>query len=367
MIDFTLGKGIRKGDLEDACYEIPGSYKVTFNDFEFDLAKIFSGTIAQYLKDVNWMKRYIDMFWENCLEKEKQYLLIYSLPPIHLDSYFLMKKAKENGGKCAHWQHGGLYGYTAHFFQYAEDYKNSDHFLSFGKSSIDKTTKRIEGSHAKSVDLGSKVMYSKPASRHFSFNKATSTKGLFIPVVVGSFYSPSFIKWDGNLQFSAMKDIVDYFASNESHPVEVKGFKGHRPHSDLKNYINTKSCDHLSFTDIPLNKVLANKPEFVVLDNPSTPLLQTLAQYNGPIFLLVNQESWKIIDEALDLLKRRVVYCESVDELQVQLRNFFQTGNLGSVDISDTSFMDVYLKRFSYKKYEAFLDQAILIRSYGGI
>ena len=355
---FLAAKVSFKYKYSDTGCEVPGSYKSNLYDFDFDFAEIFRDTIIQYLEDIKWMNGYINMFWDNCLEKGKRYLTIFSLPPVHLDSYFLMKKAKEGGGKLACWQHGGLYGYTDHLIQYIEDYKNVDYFLSFGKSNIEYFSKSTGDNHAACVQVGSNIMYAKPTSIRFKDKKLTKTKGLFMPLTAGSFSTPSFIEWRAGLQFSTIKQIIDFFETSTSSGVIVKGLKNHRPHMELQRYIELKEYLRVSYDDSPTNKALSNNPEFLVLDNPSTALLQALAQYKGPVFLMVNQKSLSIRKDALALLKRRVVYSESVDEFKMQLSDFFQTGRLEGVDVEDTSFVDVYLKRFSYQKYDVFLHEA---------
>ena len=356
---FLIASVLFKYKYSDDNEHIIKSYRCNFYNFEFDFAETFRGTIVQYLSDIRWMKNYINMFWNNCLERRKRYLTIFSLPPVHLHSYFLIKKAKEDDGKVAVWQHGGSYSYTEHFQHYITDYKNADYFLSFGKCNIKDVTKCAGDAFVTCVQVGSNVIYGKSVLRSSRVRKSWNSHGLFVPGVIGTLFSQASIKWRGDLQFEAVKQIVDYFDSGAGGKIVVKGLKNHKPHHELQRYIDIKKCKYISYTDIPLNKALSNNPKFVVLDDSSTPLLQVLAQYAGPIFLMVNQESCSILEDALALLKRRVVYSESVDELERQLTDFFKTGALGDIDIEDTSFVDVYLKRFSYPEYEHFLRDAL--------
>lgn len=334
------------------------SYRCNFYNFEFDFAESFCDTIVQYLSDISWMKNYINMFWDNCLERGKRYLTIFSLSPVHLHSYFLIKKAKEDDGNVAVWQHGGVYGYTDIFKHYITDYKNTDYFLSFGESNIKEGTTCMAEKPVTCIEVGSNVMYAKSILRDSKGKTLLNSHGCFLPGVILTVYSQSSIKWHGDLQFDAIKQILDYFGSGVGGRIVVKGLKNHKPHHELQKYIDIKKYKYISYSDTLLDKILSKNPKFFVLDGSSTPLLQVLAQYTGAIFLMTNQESRIIREDALDLLKRRVVYSDSVDELKMQLSDFFKTGALGGVDINDTSFIDVYLKRFDYQSYERFLQKA---------
>jgi len=305
------------------------------------------------------MKSYIDLFWQKCLKKGKEYLTIFSLSPVLLHSYFLIKKTKDNGGKIAVWQHGGIYGYTDFFQHYIMDYKNIDYFLSFGKDNTKDITEFDQNNHVECMQVGSNAMYAQPMLKCFKVKRSPALEGLFVPGIVGSFYIKNCIKWRADLQLEAIKQIIDYFDPGLGGNVVTKGLKSHKPHYELQRYIEGKKSKYLSFTDIPINKALSNNPKFVVIDNSSTPLLQILAQYKGPIFLMANQESWTMRKDALALLKRRVIYSESIDELKMQLAAFFKDGDLNSADKQDTSFVDIYLKRFCYSDYEYFLQKAI--------
>jgi len=358
LFRLLIARVLFKYKYSDDNEHIIKSYRCNFYNFEFDFAETFRCTIVQYLSDIRWMKTYINMFWNNCLEMGKRYLTIFSLPPVHLHSYFLIKKAKEDNGKVAVWQHGGSYGYTEHFQHYITDYKNADYFLAFGKCNIKDVAKSEGDAFASCVQVGTNHIYAKSILIDSRVGKSWDSQGLYIPAVIGTLCSQASIKWRCDLQFGAVKQIFDYFDSGAGGKVVVKGLKNHKPHHELQKYIDIKKCKYISYTDIPLDKALSNNPKFVVLDDSSTPFLQVLAQYAGPIFLMVNQESCSILEDALALLKRRVVYSESVDEFETQLTDFFKTGALGSADIEDTSFVDVYLKRFNYSAYERFIKEA---------
>lgn len=357
MINFLIAKNSFKYNYTDDIKEIIKNYKINFHGFEFDFSEIFREVIVQYLRDVRWMKKYVNLFWQNSLENKKQYLMIFSLPPVHLYSYFLIKKIKEVRGQLAVWQHGGFYSYTDYYQHYITDYKQADYFLSFGKNNVKEITKYSEDPLPHIVEVGSNFIYEKLFLKKSRAKKTFSSQGLFIPVVVNRFYSQSSVKWCGDLQFLAIKQIVDFFNLGVGSGIVFKGLKNHKPHKELQRYIGLKSHKYVTYTDISIKKAIYNNPKFVILDDSSTSLLQILACYNGPIFLMINQESCSIREDALLLLKKRVIYSESAYELKEQLTDFFKTGNLGDVDIEDNSFVNDYIKKFCYKDYECFLNR----------
>lgn len=354
---FLITSILFKYKYSDETKNIVKPYESSLHNLKFDFTEKFSGTIVQYLSDVRWMKNYIDLFWHNCLEKGREYLTVFSLSPVHLESYFLIRKTKESNGKVAVWQHGGFYGYVDNFTHYITDYKNADYFLSFGKCNIEDITKCMGETFIDYVEVGSNAMYAKSVLSNFKTGKLSNLQGLFIPYVIGTSYSESSVKWHGNLQFRAVKQILDFFGSGAGGKVVVKGLKNHKPHHELQRYIEMKGYKCISYVDIAIERALSNNPKYVVLDNSSTPLLQVLSQYVGPIFLMINQESFSIRGDALTLLKRRVVCSASVDELEMQLTDFLETGSLEGVNIEDTSFVDVYLKQFCYQNYERFIQE----------
>jgi len=358
LLRFLIARIFLKYKYSDNEGNVIAPYKSDLYDFEFDFTKTFQGTIDQYLSDVKWMRSYINLFWQNCLERKKRYLTIFSLSPIFLHSYFVIKKARENNGKVAVWQHGGSYGYTVHYPHYISDYKNADYFLSFGKCDIDEVTKCMGDTSLTCVEVGTNIIYGKSPS-NLRAEKSGESPGIFIPTVTATFFSSAGIRWPIGRQFSTEKQIIDFFGLGPGGNVVVKGLKNHLPHHEIKRYIGTKKYKYVSYTDISIDKVLSSNPKFIILDDSATPILQVLARYSGPIFLMVHQESRSIEEDALALFKRRVVYSKSIDELKMQLTDFFKTGTLKSIDVEDTSFVDAYLKRFCYRDYERFLQQAL--------
>jgi len=358
LLRFLVARILFKFKYSDNNSNIIRPYKTNLDNFEFDFAKTFQSTVVRYLIDARWMKNYIDIFWNSCLRKGARCLTIFSVSPLHLHSYFLIKKTKGSGGRIAVWQHGGEYGYMDHLPHHIMDYKNADYFLSFGfgKCDIEEVAKSMESAYPACVEVGSNVFYGRP---ELVPNNLRVAPPLFVPAVIERFYGRKGIACREDLQVAAIKQIIDFFDLDRGGNIVVKGLKKHLPHQEIQRYVGLKGYKDVSYSDIPIDKALSGNPKFVILDGASTPLLRTLAQYSGMVFLIkIPKVTQKIKEEALVLLKRRVVYSESIDELRMQLNTFLKEGTLAGVNTEDTSFIDVYLKKFQYLDYERFLQEA---------
>ena len=338
------------------------SYYFGFREFKLDVPRIFKLSLERYIKDLSWMEKYITLFWDMCIKRSGCRLIIFSLSPVLMDSYFLIKKIREANGKVAVWQHGGFYGYSEHYLNYLSDFRNIDFFLSYGKihdkQNFSTNSDGLEKT-AEIIEVGMPVT-KKSSWRKWLVGKAANGNGLYFPAVIQDFYQGPRAKFDFVKQYKVAKEIIEYFGSGIGGKVAIKALVGHKTHLLFRKHFTEKKNKHLEFITTRTDKVFNKSYKYVVLDNPSTPLIQVLAMYTGPVFLLVAQESWKIREDALMLLRKRVVYSECIEELKDQLTSFFNFGTLGNVDINDTSFTDLYVKRFDYNEYKHFLDKASL-------
>lgn len=331
------------------------SYSFVIGDFQCDVANLFSTAIERYLNDIIRMKQSVDLWWKHCPRNEQLKTIIFTLPPVFMHSYFLIKKIIKNQGKVVTWQHGGFYGSADHFVQYITDYKLSDIFLSYGKSHAGDMGNLIEENCNKTFEIGTNYIFSNKDRKRRNNKKTLSpSNGLFIPAVIGTFYSQSRLKWDGPTQFQNIKKIIKILSSGKFGKVTIKGLKNHKPHLEIEKYIRKNNILNIHYTDFSLDIALSSNPEFVLLDAPSTPLIEILARYNGLVFVLNCQESWRVNTEALTLLKRRVFYSESTVQLEMQLEKNLLADTKSAIP-EDNSFMDCYVKPFSYKKYQHFL------------
>lgn len=87
----------------------------------------------------------------------------------------------------------------------------------------------------------------------------------------------------------------------------------------------------------PFTELLA-QAKLVILDTPATTLIEACSTH-VPVFVVGGRSIYT--KEFLDLVKRRVVWCERVDELINQLRVFLQKG-VYQADVSDRSYLDAF-------------------------
>ena len=338
--------------------DCPRAHTCRFFGCRVDLARLFSVTIERYRSDTRFMAAYVDAFWRCCLPIDEAPVIIFSLPPVHMDAFFMIRQARARGCRVAVWQHGGFYGYAPHFLQFVTDYRHADYFLSYGTATATRTENGPPENPPEIVAVGSRALFTgpRPARRR---RPAPDAAGLYLPVVVGEFYSQGRLRWDARVQLDATRRILEYFGSGTGGRLVVKGLKNHPPHLEIAAWIHRYAGAHIRYSDVSTITAISRRPAYVVIDNPSTPLLQVLTQYAGPVFLMINQESWALAPSALALLRRRVVYSRSAEELEGQLDRFFQSGDLGEADPDHDAFIRAYARRFAPAVHDAFLNKAV--------
>jgi hypothetical protein len=336
-------------------YHIP-NYIVTISGFTFDFSQYFKETIIQYFKDVTWMENYINAYWDTCFKSQQPMLINFRISPVHLDSHFLIKKIKSVGGKLATHQHGGNFSYTESFFwRTIQDYTCSDYFLSFGKSDVnDLELFRSYSGCIKNYEVGS-LAIAKPRKNRDKVKGLLKSKGLYVPGDIRDF-TPYPI--DKACEINTVKGIINIIGAFKDVKYIIKGLKGHMFHEELNRYIKRKLFKNVSYSSISLKRAIEERPRFIILNNSSTPLIEILASYAGPVFLLSSQPPW-VKKEAIQLLKRRVSISDNCEQLGLQLREYFDKGVIKDVDLMDNSFMDRYCKPFNFSIYERFLNQAM--------
>ena len=330
------------------------SYTDNIGDYIFDFGDFFSETINRYKYDTKLMDKYIDRFWNISFTNFLPKMICFSMSPVHLDSYFLINKIKSISGKVATHQHGGFYCYTEEFlWRTIPDHTLSDYFLSFGKTDL-KNLKLIRGFDNKltPIETGSNVV-AKPKKNINKIKASNKSCGIYIPPAVSNFTTYPI---DKKIQFMTAKNIVDLLGSFNNEKTIIKGIKRYNFHEELMIYVKKKSYVNIFHITVSLMKALEKKPKFIILDCASTPLLQVLANYTGPVFLLLNQPP-EIKNNAMRLLKERVIISKSTSELKAQLNDYFLTGNLKNTNIFNNSFSNIYLKPFKYDIFEEFINK----------
>ncbi len=334
-------------------FEVP-EFSFTIDDYCINFGRLFEQNIRVYLQRLAETRHSVDLWWQHLPGKERIKAIIFSLPPVFMTSHYLIRKVKEQGAKVITRQHGGFYGYADHPNYNITDYRPSDIFLSYGLSHHGNHDQPFAKNACLQVEMGTHYIYpSRKFKNRVHAKNSKPSKGLFLPAVIATYYSQARIDWDAVRQFMNLKEMVDIFSSGTFGNIEIKGLYRHRPHSLLKTYIDSKNCPYISFGDGGYDSVITPPPAFVIFDAPSTPLIETLTRFSGPVFLMNCQNSWKIHSDALRLLKKRVFYSETISQLHEQLSSM--QSKTKSCNHGNNEFISTYVKPFSLKQYRQFI------------
>ncbi|MFH1982560.1 MAG: hypothetical protein ABIL58_12020 [Pseudomonadota bacterium] len=336
----------------------PVPYPITIDGFSFDLSTAFINTTRTYLSEVAARSAWVGHWW-SCLPKHTPIkAIVFSLSPVFLDSYCLIDTIKKNGGKVITWQHGGFFGYADHPIYRITDYGPSDIFLTYGQGHPLTDAWRCYDGGCKRVPVGTNNLYPRNGHRSKSGScRAAASEGVYIPSVIGTVYTQSRPDWDPVRQFSNTRRLIDLFATGDFGRIVVKGLSGHPPHRAIAAYIRKKSIANISYDEVEIGGIYEKLPRFVLFDAPSTPLLETMSRFDGPIFLLNCQPSWKIHPAALDSLKKRVFYAETVAAFTSQFKKFEASGETIGRHPADDEFLRRYAAPFCLDRYNAIISQ----------
>jgi len=140
-----------------------------------------------------------------------------------------------------------------------------------------------------------------------------------------------------NMLYQTQLKMIDGIGKLDSVNAIVKLFPSHYNRDPpLREYAETKGYKNMKWVkNVPSFVDLLDYCDVVVLDVPSTPLVEAVAA-GKPVFLLTKYT--KIWRDVLKLLKHRVACFEHEDELIKSLKNYLQTG-FYPADLSDEEFL----------------------------
>ena len=325
-------------------------FMLDVNGWTVDIYQYFSATVEQYFIDCAKTQSEVDVFWRNCPRREEIKNLIFSFSPVFLYAYYLIKKIKENSGRVIVWQHGGLNGYADHFYRYILDYKLADVFLAYGQSHVSALNSLVGENCDKNVIVGSNMIYTKKRS-YLRHGRVRCQDGYYLLLAPQTNYYQSAIKWDAPKQYQNIKAILSQLTTGRFGRVAVNGVKNHTMYRLMAQCLDPLKID---YTEASIDEIIAQRPKFLILDGVATTLLEAVAKYDGLIFVLNCQETWKINQVALDLLKKRVFYADSASELERQMQEQLIDKPKAQPPL-DQTFRNQYVNNFSYERYKQIL------------
>jgi len=290
-----------------------------------DIRKDFTKNIAKYISGVNFLKKI-----------HKQYSIslgIWGTSPIFKFKAFIFEYLKSEGIKVIGAQHGGNYGISYEPTHIDSDFKRCDYFVSYGFTRKDLDKMYPAGGLNCTIMPFGKVKLIKP---HRSRKKIDI---MFPPAINVPFIKGGMRSINHELTERQIK-IIEYLDSLKDLQIYVKPAL----------YMSRERCPMLPVlkrlrnikvtNDMPLTRFLERyEPKIVVIDFPTQPLYECLFLHDVEIFTM-DDKLRTFNKDALSVLRKRVHYSESIEQL-IEKLDLFLKGKLEAK--RDDSFCHNYV------------------------
>ena len=232
------------------------------------------------------------------------------------------------------WQHGEMalypdkysesteWQFTSHYLAYAEGVKR--HYLRVSP---------FKDSEIKVVGYPGSLSRIKLKKSRTGTNIAYATGKWFHGTVLQAEEDP-----DVRL-YHSQSVLMDYFLELDKKGYGIHLFPNNTPGQN--GLINQHKIQHLVSTESFARSL--ESYGLVILDCPSTTCIE-VCRTSVPLFCLSGRASWYA--EPLDLLKKRAVVCDSLDELILSLDNFLKN-DVYDADVNDRDFVQMYGAEYS--------------------
>lgn len=274
--------------------------------------------------------------FENDKRKIKKFSAVISSVLTFPGEMYLAHIAKMSNIPVIIWQHGEkgqaydptIFSteicYTSNYFTYADSVNKF--YLKYVKKNILKSLHTV-GSISKNVKWinGNTILY---ATGKWFYTASS------IPVNIDP----------DTRQFYAQKDILSFL--NQYNNVTLKA-NNTRGFNKIPFNFNNINIDYTSkFTDLLINSKL------VILDTPATTLIEACST-RIPIFVLGGRNNY--YTEFLDLIKKRVVWCENTEDLIFQINTYLELG-IYNADINN----DEYIYKYNFPQTNEIVQQSVI-------
>lgn len=261
-----------------------------------------------------------------------------SVPKTEVKDYIITCIIQYHDIPVITWQHGG-YGHHDAPIIYYSSYQNSNFHYNWGNGVL-KTMHRNSFNKFPCYDIsiGSYKLQQLFKDQH---KKRIHHKILYLS---SSFYQNTFyvsypLPFHDNQLWMVQKGIFDLLGECNCTTV----FKVH-PNQNEKifiEYLNKRSLQNIKLIKYETTTIeLIQRSEIIVIDLPTTVLLQSIAA-KKIIFVLL--KFIKLTDDALILLKKRVYYAYSIEELSNMIKNYLNNVPIDQhPDILNTEFLEQY-------------------------
>jgi len=314
-------------------------WKIFFRDIQHDFEFRFHRSLKTVLEIKEISKDYPPI------------LAIWGMPPNEDTRALITAYCQSVGIPVIGAQHGGNYGERFQRWHAYADYSRCDYFLSYGFDQQDLERTIVDKDlSVKIVPVGRARMIATPKMR--------KDIDILFPMTDNrsSFCISSAIRILPHELNQRQVKIIQYLDSLKELKTFCKpmAFSDHTTSSVLpllKQLTNAKAC----FYDNLSNFLCRYKPKAIVIEYPSTPFYEVI-HMDIEIFLMHDPVN-PFEPQALEMLKRRVHYAETIDEL-IRLLEEFRQGRLEKK--RDQSFWEHYLYRPDPKQnIRSFIQQIV--------
>lgn len=273
----------------------------------------------------------------------KKPCIFVSLPKTRADEYIITRIIQYHDIPVISWQHGA-YGYhTAPIALYVE-YQNSDFHLNWGEGVLTAMQHDpLNRFPCQDVPVGSlqiQQIFKKP------LKKTGKVSVLYVTTnyLHNYFYVSYAYPFHDNRLWQVQKEILASLGKCQ-HKVTYKLHPGRHPGEDAKEifteYIVSRKIENIQIIINEYKYIdLLEQSEIVIIDFPSTVLLQAIAAHK---IIFVYLGFLRINEDALNLLKKRVYCAYTSEELEKLLYDYLKNEPLDQYpDVNNTEFLEQY-------------------------
>jgi len=269
----------------------------------------------------------------------KKPLAFVSPPKTRVEEHIISRIFQYHHIPVISWQHGAYGHHSAPILFYTE-YQNTDIHLNWGNGVLNAMRHDpLNKTPIKDIPVGSYQL-----QHLFKRNLPKKYKYSILYVTTGYFNNFFYISYPypvhDNQLWSVQKDIIRILGNTQRNTV-VKIHQSDDSKALFSDYLTSRSFQNVRIikNEYTFNELL-QQSEIVIIDFPSTVLLQSIAMHKV-IFVLM-----KIItlnEDALRLLKKRVYYAQTTEELGMLINNYLNNIPLDqNPDINNTEFFEQY-------------------------
>ena len=258
------------------------------------------------------------------------------------DEIFFVKIAQHQNIPKITWQHGAV-GFFEHPIIVFEELINSDFYFVYGEGVIEMCRKYPVDTQCKVIPIGSYALEELCKLKITSCKE--SSKNTTILYGTSCYYrNHLYFGYDHRLDDIALwhtqRNILSFLGKiNQS--VFLKLNPGEEEDYQIKEFISANKFHNISVykTERNFSKLL-EEADIIILDCPSTMLLEAIAAHKT-VFLLL--DFVKIPEEVKKSLEKRVYCSENIEELKDLVQKFLNSNPTNQApDINNMEFLELY-------------------------